>query len=87
MVLSAETGELRLFPAQAAEALLPNRGAASANDDRSAGIAAGRDAALDDMVDLRESFAGHADGRRGLHWKAAAARDGKRERVDQQRQH
>ena len=77
---------LLLVPAQASEALLPDGGAPAADDDRGAGIAAGLDAALDDVVDLGEALARHADGRRRLHGKAAAD---VRQRMsgDQQRQH
>src|SRR2546429_571411 len=54
-------GGARLTPGKLAESSLENRRALSADDDRSAGVASGFDAALDDALDRSQSAAGHAD--------------------------
>ena len=61
-------------PAEPAEALLPDRGALAADDDRGTGIAAGADAALDDAIDRRQARGGHADGAGRLGRQPVAGR-------------
>jgi|ERR1041385_111858 hypothetical protein len=75
------------FPTQLPEALLPHRGSSSANDNSRTGIATGRNATFDDVVDLGEPLTRHADGPGGLHGKTTAvtSRDG--ECREQQEQH
>jgi hypothetical protein len=59
-------------PGEFTEPLLVNRRAISADYDRSPGVSAGLDSALDHAVDGAEAVAGHADICRGLDWKAVA---------------
>src|SRR5207302_1299373 len=77
-------GRARLLPAQLAESALPHGSAATTDDDGCSRKSAGGDSSFDDVVDHGEPFAGHANGLRRLHGKAAAGSE--RERRDQQRQ-